>query len=285
MIPFEHLFGPFGLDLAAPGARVAVVRHQDTELDVREVYRRGQLELYQQFQSKAVFRNFKTLVSFVGLPDLEAVFAGVYHVGVESQPGQQVPPAEYLAWPRSRPDLFHYELTKDARFDALQDRLVVRWGGGARNWVQKFRPNFMPVVELLPAGYVREFPGFLDFTLSFDELRGILRNPAAHRQWHLMLSSVAGVYLILNEASGEQYVGSAYGARGVLGRWADYADNGHGGNAQLRALAATDPDAPNRFRFSILQTLPRTLTVAEVVAHERRHKEKLGSRAHGLNSN
>lgn len=285
MIPFEHLFGPFGLDLAAPDAKVAVVRHQDSELDVAEVYRRGQLELYQAFQSRPVFRNYKVLVSFVGLPDLEAVFAGVYHVGTESTPGQKVPPPEYLAWPRSHPDLFHYELTKDSRFDALQDRLVVGWSGGARNWVQQFRPNSMPVVELLPDGYVREFPGFLDFTLTFGELKGILKNPAAHRQWHLMLSSVAGVYLILNEATGEQYVGSAYGARGMLGRWADYAASGHGGNAQLRALAATDPDAPNRFRFSILQTLPRTLTVAEVVAHERRHKEKLGSRAHGLNSN
>lgn len=141
-----------------------------------------------------MFRSFRTLVSFVGLPNLEAVFAGVYHVGIESAPEQKVPPAEYLAWPRSRPDLYHYELAKDGRFDALQDRLVVGWTGGARNWVQKFRVNSMPVVELLPAGYVREFPGFLDFTLTFDELRGILKNPAAHRQWHLMLSSVAGVF-------------------------------------------------------------------------------------------
>ena len=38
----------------------------------------------------------------------------------------------------------------------------------------------------------------------FDELKGIVRNVAAHRKWHLMLSAVAGVYLILNEATGEQ---------------------------------------------------------------------------------
>ena len=100
-----------------------------------------------------------------------------------------------------------------------------------------------------------------------------------------MLSSVAGVYLILNEATGEQYVGSAYGAKGILARWKDYANTGHGGNARLRALAKANTDAPNRFRFSVLQTLPRTLTAAEVIAHERRHKEKLGTRAHGLNGN
>ena len=39
MIPFEHLFVAFGMNLSTPGARVAVVRHQDRELDVREVYR------------------------------------------------------------------------------------------------------------------------------------------------------------------------------------------------------------------------------------------------------
>jgi hypothetical protein len=285
MIPFEHLFVAFGMNLSTPGARVAVVRHQDSELDVREVYRSGQLELYQSFQSKPVFRNYDLLVSFVGHPDFEAVFAGVYRVGVESAPGVVAPPPEYLAWPRSRPDLYHYELTKDPRFDSLQDRLVIGWGGGTRAWVQKFRPNSKPVVELLPEGYVRDFPGFLDFTLTFDELKGILKNPAAHRQWHLMLSSVAGVYLILNGANGEQYVGSAYGAKGILGRWAAYADNGHGGNVQLRELGVRDPLAKRQLRFSILQTLPRTLTAGEVIAHERRHKEKLGSRAHGLNSN
>ena len=96
MIPFEHLFVAFGMNLSAPGVRVAVVRHQDSELDVREVYRSGQLELYQSFQSKPVFHNYDLLVSFVGHPDFEAVFAGVYRVGVESAPGVVVPPPEYL---------------------------------------------------------------------------------------------------------------------------------------------------------------------------------------------
>lgn len=283
MIPLEHMLVPLGLDPKATGARVAVVRHQDQELDTSDIYRRGQIELYQSFQSRPVFKKYSTLVSFVGLPDMEAVFVGVYHVGAESAPGQKMPPPQYLAWSEGKTDLYHYELTKDPRFTVLQDRLVVAWEGGPRNWVQRFRS--LPVVEVLPDGYVREFPGYLDFTLTFAELKGIVRNVAAHRKWHLMLSAVAGVYLILNEATGEQYVGSAYGARGILGRWSNYADDGHGGNTQLRALVDADPNVPNTFRFSILQTLPRTLTAAEVVAHERRHKEKLGTRAHGLNGN
>ena len=285
MILLEHMFASFGLDPAAPGARVGVVRHLDRTLNVSDIYRRGQLELYQSFQSKPAFRNYQTLLTFVGQPNLEAVYVGAYSVGAESAPGEKTPPSQYLEWSGGETDLFHYELTRDPAYDALKDRLVIKWQGGGINWVQAFRANTIPVVEVLPDGYVREFPGFLDFTLTLGELRRIVQNAASHRNWHLMLSSVAGVYLILNEGSGEQYVGSAYGAKGILGRWRTYAENGHGGNAQLCALAEANPDAPNKFRFSILQTLPRTLTSAEVIAYERRHKEKLGTRAHGLNGN
>lgn len=47
-------------------------------------------------------------------------------------------------------------------------------------------------------------------------------------------------------------------------------------------------DRPGRaqdLQFAVLQTLPLASTPKEVVDHERRHKVKLGSRAHGLNSN
>lgn len=39
------------------------------------------------------------------------------------------------------------------------------------------------------------------------------------------------------------------------------------------------------FKFSILQTLPSNITKPEIDRIERLYKEKLGSRAHGLNGN
>jgi hypothetical protein len=96
---------------------------------------------------------------------------------------------------------------------------------------------------------------------------------------------VAGVYLILAEKTGDLYVGSAYGAGGVWGRWAQYAQSGHGGNKRLVELLARDGDYPARFRFSLLQILPKTFTKDEVIAREGVFKEKLGTRATGLNLN
>jgi len=82
-----------------------------------------------------------------------------------------------------------------------------------------------------------------------------------------------------------QYVGSAYGEEGILGRWKHYAKTAHGDNQELKRILAADPEAANRFRFTILRTLPRTLTMNEVIEHEGRYKKKLGSRAFGLNVN
>ncbi|MCK5407604.1 MAG: GIY-YIG nuclease family protein [Candidatus Krumholzibacteria bacterium] len=100
-----------------------------------------------------------------------------------------------------------------------------------------------------------------------------------------MLSAVCGVYLIVDQNTGKQYVGSAYGEKGILGRWTNYAKTGHGGNNQLKKLMEWDPMYAENFNFTILRTLSKTLTQAEIIDYERLYKSKLGTRAFGLNSN
>lgn len=100
-----------------------------------------------------------------------------------------------------------------------------------------------------------------------------------------MLASVAGVYLIVDSKTGRQYVGSAYGEDGIRGRWTQYVKNPDGGNKMLKELIGDDKDYASNFRFTILQTLPRTLTPKEVIKHEVLYKEKLGKGALSLNSN
>jgi len=101
---------------------------------------------------------------------------------------------------------------------------------------------------------VREFPGYLDFVLSYDELVAIIKNPDANREWHRMLSAVAGVYLIADLKTGRQYVGSAAGESGVLGRWTVYARVPHGGNKLLRELFTEDKEYAKNFQYTILHT-------------------------------
>lgn len=118
---------------------------------------------------------------------------------------------------------YKYELNKISLLDDMIDRLVIDWGKSTINWHQWFiedKPK--QIIEVLPNGYVKEFPGFDDLILTFEELSIIIKNPDANRVWHTMLASVAGVYLIVDTIDGRQYVGSAYGEKGILGRWGNY---------------------------------------------------------------
>lgn len=130
---------------------------------------------------------------------------------------------------------------------------------------------------------MKEFAGFNDINLTFDELDKIIKNPDANRVWHSMLSSVAGVYLIVDRVTGNQYVGSAYGKEGLLGRWISYINTKHGGNKELTKLLEGNSLRYKNFTFSVLRTLPKTLTLNEVIQYEQKFKEKLGTRAFGLN--
>lgn len=284
MLAFEDLLRPFGFDAAPPKQTVKLVRHMDARVDVPKLRRDGLFELYQAYQSAPVFSNAKQLVSFVGRGERQAVFVGVYEVGKVSPPGSVSLPAGY-SLPFDVSGLHHYVLTQRSGFESLVGRLVIDWGPGTRSWFQWYQPKRKPVIELLPEGYVQEFPGYLNVVLTYAELVDMVKHPTANREWHRMLAAAAGVYLVLDTRTGKQYVGSASGEHGLLGRWRSYAVNGHAGNRQLQALADADKSSIQNFQFSILQTLDRALTRQDVLAFESLHKRKLGSRVHGLNDN
>jgi hypothetical protein len=80
--------------------------------------------------------------------------------------------------------------------------------------------------------------------------------------------------------TGAQYVGSATGSDGFLGRWRGYSD-GHGGNVALRELG----HGAEEFDVRILETVGSAATVQDVYDLESLWKEKSGSRVQGLNRN
>ena len=85
--------------------------------------------------------------------------------------------------------LFHYQLQKIDLLDDLIDRMVIDWGNATRSWYQWLSiSNPKQVIEILPSGYVKEFPGFDDLILTFDELHTIVNSPDSNRIWHTMLS-------------------------------------------------------------------------------------------------
>jgi hypothetical protein len=264
--------------------RSKLVRHLDKRYDVYDLLRRGWFDSYQATQARPVFDNLDRIISFVGLEGSRGLLVGVYRVGNRQDAAlSSLPPGcPHTEW--IMPGKFHYDLTKEPGFEALENRVVIDWGPGALAWHQKTTNK--PVTEIRPRGSgLTVFTDYLDFTLTFRELKSLIDAPDANSEWRARLSSVAGVYLILATGSGKQYVGSAYGVEGIWGRWSKYATTGHGGNVELMRLIDADPSYPDQFTFSILQILPITTTRDLVLNWEAHYKAKLGSLATGLNAN
>ena len=260
---------------------IRLIRHADPTYNLERLVRLGQIEEYQKRQAQKMLRDAEYLVTFIGEAGTRSRFFGVYKVdGINNE---LLPWSDEFAYPDMPTGDTYYELSKVPGFEALEDRLVIDWGRSTRSWVQLLRPK--SVIELLPKGYVSAFPGYDDVILSFAEMKRVIDNPDANRIWHTMLAGAAGIYLITDTDGGEQYIGSAYGKHGILGRWRSYAETKHGGNTKLKNLLANHPGRHHAFLYSILKTLPKGMTQKEVIAVESVYKRKFGTRAFGLNSN
>lgn len=263
-------------------AKIKIVRHTDEKWDLERLLQAGFFDDYQARQSADRFKC-KYIVSFIGERGSLSRFVGVYEVRGTWKDAADTPYREGCPYPDMGRGVYRYDLAVLPEFEMLRNRLVIDWGESTRSWHQWL--TVKEVVELRPRGFVREFTSYEDVHVEFDELKQIIDHAEANRRWHTMLAGVAGVYLIVDGTNGDQYIGSAYGEHGILGRWRTYAATKHGGNKRLAELLEKDPQRHTRFSFSILRTLPRSLTPQEVIAVEAQYKRKLGTRAFGLNEN
>ena len=184
------------------------------------------------------------------------------------------------------PEWFHgdgsyFDLTYSDVLAEYDGKLIIEWGKSAVSWHQKGTlPK--PVISIL-ADERKIFSGFENLLITYAELKEIVDNPIIYDQWHTALSSVYAIYLIVDRESGKQYVGSAYGENGLLGRWSCYAQTHHGHNKRMRELLEEYPQRYHSFQFSILQILPKTITSEGVVQVEQEFKRKLLTVSFGLN--
>jgi hypothetical protein len=282
MLTLSRLLATF--DYAADPRRAKLVRHKDSRYDLESLLRTPWFEVYQQYQGKPIFDGCSDIIVFLGEEKGLSRFVGIYGVG-QSRSAAEAPLSPECPHPEwARPGTYFYPLTKRLGFETLENRLVIDWGKGALAWHQWFSDR--TVVEIRPAG--RALPPFRDYLrvhLTFDDLQRLAAQPDAHRDWVAGLSAVGAVYLIVDSISGEQYVGSATGPEGLWQRWREYAKSGHGGNLRLKDLCGLNAGHPKAFTFSILDTFSRTLSRDEALSLESFFKQKLGTRAFGLNAN
>ena len=261
--------------------RVKLVRHKDSRVDFETLRCSGWFETYQKFQSKPVFDGCDHIVVFVG-EAFGSRFVGVYDVEARVPADRSHLPADcpFPEWATAENS--YYQLSRRKGFEDLEDRLVIDWGKAALAWHQWFTDR--PVLEVrAPGRALPPFRNYLLVHLSFKDLVRLAAKPEAHRDWVAGLSAVGAVYLIVNSMTGEQYVGSATGSGGLWQRWCEYAKTKHAGNVRLKAACAKAISCP--FNFSILETFSRNLAREEAIELETFFKQKLGTRAFGLNAN
>lgn len=277
MLNFNSLLTSAGLD---PGT-VRLVRHKHGREYQRLVYQdaiRGipRFEQYQAGQCKPrvidLIKSAAAIAAFVVDPADETVFVGLWQVrGCRKQ---YLPDPYYAAPASPRGGDVTFDLEAMSALVEYRGRIVVDWGGGERAWVQYADRHDKQILEVKRHAEEETFPGFARFTCGVHEVDGL---PAS---WSGPLQATRGVYLLVHRSTGAQYVGSATGADGFLGRWRAYAD-GHGGNVGLKELA----HAADQYDVRILETVGSSATTKDVYSLETSWKDKLGSRAKGLNRN
>lgn len=181
-------------------------------------------------------------------------------------------------------DIRYFDLRPSDVFASLKDRLVVSWSRDTVNWAKDANAaSAFPVVEIADPVEV-PFPGFDKVLISYSKLVTMVED-RRFVQWRSALGAVQGIYLIADTTNGQLYVGKADGGERIMGRWAAYARDGHGGNLALRQLAGLDPTHAGHFQSSILQVFGPAATTREIDEAESHYKDALLSRRYGMNRN
>jgi hypothetical protein len=278
MLLFTDLLEKAGL----AAGQVRLLRHQTKTGNGRTPYLlwRDDRPSFEEYQRVQTIGNRAGLAapfwaSFVAPPTGGTLFVGIYTARrVGTVDASWFDPLHLvLGRQLTKDDLDSYETTRTSELEAFIGRLWIEWGAGARSWVQRADRQNKPIVELTRTFREDAFPGYTHFIANVSDVHGL---PAT---WISALRAARGVYLLTSSKTREQYVGSATGDAGFLGRWQHYAQDGHGGNIGLKS------SEPSDYQVSILEVSGSAATQEEIVAVEQLWKRKLQSRAMGLNKN
>lgn len=261
----------------ADNRKTKVIMGKNYECSLLDLFRyeRGVLENYQREQKKGTFDKTEFIVVFLGEKGTNSRFAAVYRIV-----GKQQSPYRENEW------IFDFQEVEE--FKPLSCRIVIDWGKGTVSWHQDYREKTKAVIRVddgfEDSNGVPRFVSFNDTLLSYRELRAIFEND--DETWKSVLKSNNCIYMITDEKTGKQYVGSTYGQDGIWGRWMYYFNTcGHGGNKMLEDVISQDPDYARHFHWSILEILPNDILEEDAINRENLYKRKFMTREFGYNKN
>ena len=231
----------------------------------------GKFKEWQEYQTK---ENFKCdyVLSLISIERELWLFAGIYKVlGVKT--GTHAP--------------FLYQTEILPNQEDIIGRIIVRYkreGRASYIWGHKYG-NKIEVIEIKPIRLsIGDFPGYNKVIIPYSQLKLIVEQQEP--SWKSALSNVKGIYLISDNLSGKQYVGSATGNDGLWQRWESYAKTGHGGNKELkRIIREKGIEYTSNFQYSVLEIADTQSTDEFIIERETYWKNVLLSRKFGYNSN
>lgn len=253
-------------------SRVKLVRHKDSlnKDNILEIFKNGEIEIYQKYQSSDIFKDCDYIMSFIGLEGGFCKFIGLYKIGGKAEEvSHDFPIINNNPGILKEGDKYFYykNIEKSNELEIFEDRLVINWGKAALSWHQWFKESKKEIYQILPKGFFQEFPGIKNIVLDFRDLKKLIDNGDANLEWKSTLSSIKGVYAILDN----------YSKNGIWQRWEEYSKTKHGGNIILKSILDEDKidDRAKYFQFSILEALPMSTPKEEVIKVEELYKKKL----------
>ena len=256
-----------GIKVAADDLKIHLACWNGREHPI-DVYYAGDFKDWQEWQGK---RNFKC-AQVLGLIDLGQsnwLFGGVYQI---------------LGCKRRSDGGFKYSTKLVANQEELIGRITVHHKRSGRASYIWYKPEIaLPIQEIRQEKMtIQEFPGYNAVVLSHASLKIITGQRIA--SWYGALANIKGVYLITDVTTGKHYVGKASGKSGIWQRWCSYADNGHGGNRELKNVLKNKGDRHIRhFQYSIMEIADSHASDEDILARESYWMKALKSREFGMN--
>ncbi|HSZ75142.1 MAG TPA: GIY-YIG nuclease family protein, partial [Rhizomicrobium sp.] len=174
-----------------------------------------------------------------------------------------------------RPSVLLFDLPLADFYKSWKGKLIVDWPPPERSWWRRAHRNDITIHAILEDSTLDdEIKDWRKIDFTWGQLSVLpTRRKAQISEWR-------AIYYIFDVSDKKGYVGSAYGADNLLGRWLNYAASGHGGNRLLRGRD------PQNFRFTILERVSPDMDSESVTALESTWKERLHTRdPFGLNDN
>lgn len=232
-----------------------------------------QKNIFKEWQESQNKKNFERefIISLIYYKNNKWLFAGVYKSNGCQRIGEK----------------YFYDTELMNIQNDMIGRIIIDFTKGFR---QSY-PNGENYIDLLYVSeifgkplMIEDFPGYNKVNIEYEKLKLIVETEID--TWKSALSITKGIYLIVDQISGKQYVGSATGDKAFWSRWSEYIYNGHGGNIDLkRVIKEYGLEYAKDFKFSILETAGMSSSDETILQREAFWKDILLTRKFGYNKN